>query len=153
MIQHEMFFTDNLYPGTHMHVRVYTIRDLLESFGTNMNVLDLDNCMRDLIPILMDAIFGNVAAEKTNRDWTNRPREVADRRSSDQILGFLAEKASVPLELDRLISAIQGQPCTYYKMTQVLQIVQNGIAQRHEGKVKIMQVCQRRLENLSLHGK
>ena len=67
--------------GYQLHVLGYTVHSLLVHLSANY--ADLDSCVKDIVDVLIDDIFGVTGIEKESEGYTTRMKEVKATKSYD----------------------------------------------------------------------
>jgi len=80
----------SLQRGSQIHVMSYTIHSILVSVSPKFSAGDLDYCVPDLMAIIIDSIFGNVAQEKEAQDYVSKMKEVKKKTLGYDSLELLA---------------------------------------------------------------
>lgn len=93
-----------LKKGYELHVLGYTLNSLLLDMMPRLNVGDLDYCIRDVIELLVNDVFGATGQEKDADEMTGKTKEAKSRRSpqSFELLAKVVHFKSVGLMLSPL---------------------------------------------------
>ncbi len=91
--------------GYQLHVVSYTLHAILVALGPQSNHGDLDYCVEDLVPVIMDDTFGTVGQEKDNQDYISTMKEVKSSKSFDS-MELLARSVSIT-SVSKLVAPLQ----------------------------------------------
>ena len=91
--------------GYQLHVVSYTLHAILVALSTSSQHGDLDYCVEDLVPVIMDDIFGTVGQEKDNQDYISSMKEVKSSKSFDS-MELLARSIRIT-SVSKLIAPLQ----------------------------------------------
>ncbi|KAJ9605441.1 U3 snoRNP protein [Cladophialophora chaetospira] len=91
--------------GYQLHVVSYTVHAILVALAPHTQHGDLDYCVGDLVPVVMDDIFGTVGQEKDNQDYVSIMKEVKSSKSFDS-MELLARSISIA-SVSKLVSPLQ----------------------------------------------
>lgn len=90
--------------GYQLHVLGYTVHSLLSNLGAQHGALD--ECVKEIVEVLMDDIFGATGSEKDSEGYTSSMKEVKASKSYDSF-EILASVTSVD-RFDTLVSPIRS---------------------------------------------
>lgn len=94
-----------LTQGYQLHVVSYTLHSILVTLSPHIKHGDLDYCVEELVPVIMDDIFGTVGQQKENQDYVSSMREVKSSKSFDS-MELLARSISIP-SVSKLVAPLQ----------------------------------------------
>lgn len=97
-----------LQRGYQVHVLSYTIHSILYSVTSTWKPGDLDQCLPDLMAIILDDIFGIAGQEKDAEDYIKGMKEVKAKRLSYDSMKLLATITTLP-HISDLLNPIQAQ--------------------------------------------
>jgi U3 small nucleolar RNA-associated protein 20 len=118
-----------LVRGYQLHVLGFTVHSMLTHLPAEFG--DLDSCVKDIVDVLVDDIFGVTGAEKDSEEYTTTMKEVKSSKSYDsfEILASITSMTRMyafvsPLKklLYELGSVKEGR-----KMNEILRRIQLGI--------------------------
>ena len=95
-----------LTKGYQLHVLSYTIHSILLAVIPISSPGDLDYCLRDIMTVIMDDIFGVIGQEKDAEGYTTQMKEVKSSKSQDS-MELVAKNASVT-HLINLVRPLQA---------------------------------------------
>ena len=115
--------------GYQLHVLGYTVHSLLTHLPANHG--DLDGCVKDIVDVLIDDIFGVTGAEKENEGYTTSMKEVKATKSYDsfEVLASITSIDSMTSLLAPLKTFLyeMGSVKDGRKMSEVLRRIQLGV--------------------------
>ncbi|KIW63105.1 hypothetical protein PV04_09981 [Phialophora macrospora] len=91
--------------GYQLHVVSYTLHAILVALSPHSKHGDLDYCVEDLVPVIVDDIFGTVGQEKENQDYISSMKEVKSSKSFDS-MELLARSVSIA-SVSQLVAPLQ----------------------------------------------
>lgn len=96
--------------GYQRHVVAFTVHSILVESAVHWSPGDLDDCLRDVISVVMDDIFGSVGEEKANQDYVSSMKEVKRTKSFDtmELLAKLSSVNSLFVLIQPLQSLLEG---------------------------------------------
>lgn len=81
--------------GYQLHVLSFTVHSIMVATADRFKPGDLDYCLRELVTVIMDDIFGTVGQEKESEDYVSKMKEVKSSKSFDS-MELLAKNTTVP---------------------------------------------------------
>ncbi|KAJ3340595.1 U3 snoRNP protein [Gonapodya sp. JEL0774] len=75
----------SLNRGYQKHVMTYTVNSLIANMAPNLKIGDIDYCLEELVPILIDDIFGDVADEKEIKELAGKTKEMKSHKSFETL--------------------------------------------------------------------
>ncbi|OQD68582.1 hypothetical protein PENDEC_c033G06299 [Penicillium decumbens] len=97
---------NTLLRGYQLHVLSFTVHSMLVYTTDHFNQGDLDYCLRDLVAVVMDDIFGTVGQEKEAEDYVSKMKEVKSSKSYDS-MELLSKNATIG-HLSALVRPLQS---------------------------------------------
>ncbi|KAH9909271.1 armadillo-type protein [Xylariomycetidae sp. FL2044] len=95
-----------LISGYQLHVLSYTMHAILIAVVPQFQPGDLDYCLRDIVNVIMDDIFGVTGQEKDAEEYTNKMKEIKSSKSQDS-MELVARTSSINHLVD-LIRPLQS---------------------------------------------
>ena len=74
-----------LQRGYQLHVLSFTVHSILISMAATSKPGDLDYCLREIVAVIMDDIFGVTGQEKDAEDYISKMKEVKSSKSFDSM--------------------------------------------------------------------
>lgn len=74
-----------LQRGYQLHVLSFTVHSILISMAATSKPGDLDYCLREIVAVIMDDIFGVAGQEKDAEDYISKMKEVKSSKSFDSM--------------------------------------------------------------------
>ncbi|ETI19450.1 hypothetical protein G647_09284 [Cladophialophora carrionii CBS 160.54] len=119
--------------GYQLHVVSYTLHAILVALSPHSKLGDLDYCVEDLVPVIVDDIFGTVGQEKDNQDYISSMKEVKSSKSFDsmELLARSVSIASVSKLVAPLQTLLSGSLATKQvrQIEELLRRIGSGVAQ------------------------
>jgi U3 small nucleolar RNA-associated protein 20 len=119
--------------GYQLHVVSYTLHAILVALSPHSKHGDLDHCVEDLVPVIVDDIFGTVGQEKENQDYISSMKEVKSSKSFDsmELLARSVSIASVSQLVAPLQTLLSGSLTTKQvrQIDELLRRIGSGLAQ------------------------
>jgi U3 small nucleolar RNA-associated protein 20 len=91
--------------GYQLHVLSFTVHSILVATTDEFKQGDLDHCLRDVVSVVMDDIFGATGQEKDAEGYVSSMKEIKSNKSYDS-MELLAKNSSVT-RLGTLIAPLQ----------------------------------------------
>jgi U3 small nucleolar RNA-associated protein 20 len=95
-----------LTKGYQLHVLSYTMHSILTATVPTFAAGDLDHCLRSVVTVVMDDIFGVIGQEKDAEGYTTQMKEIKSSKSQDS-MELVAKNASVSHLID-LVKPLQA---------------------------------------------
>ena len=92
--------------GYQLHVVSYTLHAILVALFSHIEHGELDYCAEDLVPVIMDDIYGMVGQEKDNQDYISSMKEVKSSKSFDS-MELLARSINIA-SVSKLVAPLQA---------------------------------------------
>ena len=97
----------SLQRGYQLHVLSFTVHSILVATASEFGPGDLDNCLPQLVAVIIDDIFGMVGQEKDAEEYVSKMKEVKSSKSFDS-MELVARVASVN-QISQLVRPLQHQ--------------------------------------------
>ncbi|XP_024539706.1 small subunit processome component 20 homolog isoform X1 [Selaginella moellendorffii] len=116
----------SLKRGYEKHVLGYTLNTILIRLIPTLRVGDIDYCLEDMLKILEEEVFGEVAAEKEVEALARKMKERKQARSYDSFR-LIAQVMTFDTHIHRLLQSIREKTSSSLKVLAKVQLVLKNV--------------------------